>query len=283
MPARFRKIAVFYNQRKPEGQRWAKAVCDFIKCKGLAVAPVPCLEHGSWEGQADLVIALGGDGTVLHAARDLAGLNIPLLAVNSGTLGFLSGMDVREFSERFPAILKGNYQLEPRYLLEASVQDAEGRHVNGPFLAFNDCVLKTPEPRAFSIKAFYGGRFMKSYFGDGLIIATPPGSTAYSLAASGPIVEPGLDVFILSPICPHSLTHRPVVLSASSQLVLEPSAGHGDFRPLPILSMDGQAHLSVRPGERAVISKSDRGVNMLFPSDYDYFDVLRMKLKWGER
>jgi len=282
MPAQFKKIAVFFNQHKEAAARWAKAVNELIEAKGACAVNIPCRDHGKWDENADLVIALGGDGTVLHAARDLAGRDIPLLGVNTGSLGFLSGMDVRDFADRFDAVLSGGYAIQERFLLQAEVFSGAKKIVDAQ-IAFNDCVIKAMEPRAFSMEAQYGDKFLKTYLGDGLIIATPTGSTAYALAASGPIVYPVLDVIVLVPICPHALTQRPLVLPADSPISVLPQVGHGDFRRHPILSVDGQLNFKLNPGDRVVISKHKDRIKLMLPPDYDYFEVLNKKMKWGER
>jgi len=282
MPLKFEKVAVFYNQHKEECRRWAKAIMDYLGQKGRAAEGLVSHGHGKWTESADLVIALGGDGTVLHAARDLAGLDIPLLGVNSGTLGFLSGLEVKDFARKFDDILAGKYAIQKRFLLQAEIWSG-GKKTSGPHIAFNDCVIKASEPRAFSLSVRYGGNFLKTYFGDGLIVATPSGSTAYSLAASGPIVYPLLDVYLLTPICPHSLTQRPLVLAAEPEMIITPQHGHGDFTPHPVVSMDGQTNFELKPGDEVRISRSPHKAHLLLPEDYDYFAVLSRKLKWGER
>jgi NAD+ kinase len=319
MPFKFKNIAVFFNSRKPECARWAGEIARQLKQRKIKAAFVACEGHGRWNGPADLVIALGGDGTVLHAARDLAGRGIPLLGVNSGTLGFLSGMEARDFSEKFSSVLSGKYIIQERLLLKAEII-REGKVISGPHTAFNDCVVKALEPRAFYVNARYGGKFLKTYFGDGLIVSTPGGSTAYSLAASGPIVYPDLDVFVFTPICPHTLTQRPLVLPANEEIVLSYRRTHNphsassvensgpakDFQPLPqcmkgkywreisgnfiasrsaaaVVSLDGQLNMELAPGDEVRITKSPRKTKLLLPADYDYFDVLSRKLKWGER
>ncbi|MFA5162603.1 MAG: NAD(+)/NADH kinase [Elusimicrobiales bacterium] len=279
MALKFKNVAVFFNPHKPACARRAALVAGFVRRRG---ARAFFAESGLARSGADLVIALGGDGTVLAAARELAGRGAPILGVNSGTLGFLSGMEARGFEARLGEILSGNCQIQERLMLEAHVL-RKGRAVSGPHTAFNDCVVKSASPRAFYVNARYGGKFLKSYFGDGLIISTPSGSTAYSLAAGGPIAHPSLDIYILSPICPHTLAQRPLVLCAGTEIALSCSGGHGaSFGDGAILSMDGQLNISLAPGDEARIGKCRRKARLIVPADYDYFSVLSRKLNWGE-
>ncbi len=269
---------------KEECLHWAKTITQYLEQKGITVFTIPCTDHGNWTAgdTADLVIALGGDGTVLHAARDLAGKEVPLLGVNSGTLGFLSGIEVRDFETKIEAILAGNYVLQQRFMLQADIYNS-GKKMAGPHLAFNDCVIKATEPRAFNLSVRYNDKFLKNYFGDGLIVSTPTGSTAYSLAASGPIVHPALNAYLLTPICPHMLTQRPLVLPADEPIIITPQPGHSDYKPRPVISLDGQTNFELLPGDEVLVTKCPHRVNLLMPQDYDYFGVLSAKLKWGER
>lgn len=281
---RFKRVAIFLNEHKAECLRWAKAITEYLERKGVSVFSIPCIDHGNWTAgdDADLVIALGGDGTVLHAARDLAGRNIPLLGVNSGTLGFLSGLEVRDFATRMEPILAGEYILQQRFMIQADIYN-NGKKIAGPHIAFNDCVIKSADPRAFHLNVRYGGKFLKTYFGDGLIISTPTGSTAYSLAASGPIVHPSLNAYLLTPICPHMLTQRPLVLPADEPLIAAPKTGSSEFRPRTVISLDGQNNFELMQDDEVLIAKCPHKVSLLMPRDYDYFSVLSEKLKWGER
>jgi len=282
MQSHFKKVAVFHNQRKDMSVQCCSDVSEFLRAKGLSVEPVPCMEHGPWSHEADLVITVGGDGTVLHAARDLAGHNIPILGLNSGTLGFLTAVEMRDFRARIESVLAGEFVIQERFLLQAEVYK-DGVNVSGQQVAFNDCVIRTMEPRAMMLSARLGKALIKNYLGDGLIVASPTGSTAYALAALGPIVYPTLDVMVLAPICPHTLTQRPLVVPAAEVITVVPNMGHGDFRRHPILSIDGQINITLNPGDEVRVSQFPRKVKMLIPPDYDYFKVLNDKLNWGDR
>lgn len=282
MRGKIKTVILLYNPRKSRSAQWVGAIEEFLNSKEVRVIKVSSTERKNVRNiKADAAIALGGDGTVLHAARRLAGRDMPILGVNSGSLGFLSGMDAHEFERKADEFLSGSFKVRERRLVSAVVM-RKGRKVFGPSVALNDCVIRATEPRAFRIRVNLGGRFLAGYFGDGIIISTPTGSTAYALAASGPIISPELDVVLVAPICPHTLTQRPLVLSANKPLsvVLEKKASGSDIRA--VVSMDGQLHFDLRAADEVIIKKYDKPIKLLLPADSHYFDVLRKKLNWGQ-
>ncbi|MDD4003855.1 MAG: NAD(+)/NADH kinase [Elusimicrobiaceae bacterium] len=281
MPYRYNKIAVFFNERKETSLLWSDRVSNVLRSRGVEHSCIACYEHAEWKEEADLVISIGGDGTVLHAARDLGGLDIPLLALNAGTLGFLSVLHAQEFESRFDQIFSGGFGEMRRSLLSGRVENG-GKTVQPESVALNDCVIKSMSSRAIRLAANIDGVFAKTYFCDGLIVATPSGSTAYALAASGPVVHPALAALLLLPICPHTLTQRPLVLPSCMTLRVRPDFSGGFERRHPVFSVDGQVNYTMNDGDEAVIRISDRTVKMLMPPEYNYFDVLSDKLKWGE-
>jgi NAD+ kinase len=218
---------------------------------------------------------------VLYAARHLIKRSVPTLGINAGGLGFLSGMENAEFMARMDEFLAGKFKKIKRRLL--SVEVARGaKRAFGPFPALNDCVIRSTEARAFNLNVSYGAQFLSNYFGDGLIVCTPTGSTAYNLAALGPIAMPELEVALLSPICPHTLTHRPLVLSAGGNIKIRlHSARYGPQKV--ILSIDGQENFELKAADEVIIKKHPRIFEMLVPENFSYFDILRKKLRWGER
>jgi NAD+ kinase len=159
----------------------------------------------------------------------------------------------------------------------------ENKKCKAVYHAFNDCVIKTLEPRVIKLQAKIDDKFLIDYLSDGLIVSTPAGSTAYALAAGGPIVFPGLDVLIILPICPHMLTHRPIVLSAKRRISVKPFLKSSSDLNIPVLSIDGQINVELKPAAAVEIKRSDKFVTMLTPPEYDYFKVLSHKLKWGQR
>lgn len=278
---KIKSVVLFYNSKRRKALVYAAAIEQRLRRAGAKVTKVCVNAACSDFKTADAAITVGGDGTVLYAARHVIKRGIPVLGINAGGLGFLSGIEQREFLRSAGVFLAGGFRKIKRSLLSASV--IRGRKtVFGPLPALNDCVIRSPEARAFTLRASFGSRFLSEYFGDGLIISTPSGSTAYSLAASGPIVLPDLEVFLLSPICPHTLTHRPIVLSAREELKVTVVGGRSGPQ-LMSLSIDGQENFILEPGDIVRISRHPRSFEMLAPEGFSYFDILRRKLSWGER
>jgi len=224
---------------------------------------------------ADLVIVMGGDGTMLTAARALAGYTLPLLGINQGRLGFLTDIGKNDMFARVGEILEGHFLRERRSLLEAGVWRDEEPVFSTT--ALNDIVLSRGElGRMIEFELYVDGEYIHSQRSDGMIIATPTGSTAYALAANGPILHPRLAGIVLVPLCPHALTYRSLALAQESVVELvvlgkRKSMVHGD----------GQTLFETREGDRLRVHRSDRGVTLLHPEGYSYFAVLREKLHWS--
>jgi NAD+ kinase len=225
----------------------------------------------------DLVVVLGGDGTLLSAARATAAVNVPLLGVNLGSLGFLTEVPPESLYRMLDAIMQGKAPVEHRSLMQCELlraNDVRGRH-----LVFNDAVVnKTALARLNTYDLFIDKAFVASYRADGMIVATPTGSTAYSLSAGGPVVMPTVKAFVITPVAPHSLTHRPLVVpdSVEIEIVLKSA------EEVAYLSLDGQPGLDLHDGDRVRCRRSEHQVE-LFRMGSDFFEVLRSKFKWGER
>ncbi len=280
MRRKIKKVQLFYSPRKNDSLKWAKLIIKILHSRNIKVMSVTSAGDEAKALSADLAIALGGDGTVLYAARHAVKADIPLLGINSGTLGFLSGIDAHAFERGMKELFRGEFKIMPRRLLSACVR-RKGKRIFGPISALNDCVIKTTEPRACYIKTCLNGKFLAQYFGDGLIISTPTGSTAYALAASGPIIYPELDVLLIAPICPHTLTQRPLVIPVDKPLSVTPMTRAGESRVNAVMSMDGQIHFEVRAGDEVLIERCRKPLKLLLPSEFSYFEMLRKKLKWG--
>lgn len=225
----------------------------------------------------DLVIVLGGDGTLLSAVRETAATDAPLLGVNLGSLGFLTDVPLQSLFSMLESITRGRAAVEKRAMMQCEL--LRGEKVVGVYSAFNDAVVnKTALARLNEYDLFVDKIFVSRYRADGMIVATPTGSTAYSLSAGGPVVMPTVHAFVITPVAPHSLTHRPLVVPDSSVVeVLTCTDGE-----LAYLSLDGQPGLDLRDGDRVRCRKSDHVVT-LFRTEADFFHVLRSKMKWGER
>lgn len=278
---RIKNVVLFYNSKRRKAQTYASAIERRLLQAGAKVLKI-CVNDAFCDfKKADAAVAVGGDGTVLYAARHVISRGLPVLGINAGGLGFLSGIEQKEFLKSVDVFLAGGFRKIRRSLLSVSVCRGQ-KTVFGPLPALNDCVIRSPESRAFTLCASFGSQFLSEYFGDGLIVSTPSGSTAYSLAASGPIVMPDLEVFLLSPICPHTLTHRPIVLSAEEELKVAVRGGRSGPQILS-LSIDGQETFVLEPGDTVLVRRHSRGFAMLAPAGFSYFDILRRKLSWGER
>ena len=223
----------------------------------------------------DLVIVLGGDGTLLSAARGVGDAEIPILAVNMGGLGFMMTTSPSELAVALEDVAQGNYDLDSRMVLAAQVERA-GETV-GSFLALNDIVVtKAAVARLLHLQAYADGEYICAYHSDGLIVSTPTGSTAYSLAAGGPVMTPAMSAICLTPICPHTISKRSVVLPAAARIEVKVSGGDDNN----FLSVDGQVGVKLKPNDRVRAWKADHAVKIVQPRNVRFFDVLRTKMGW---
>jgi NAD+ kinase len=225
-----------------------------------------------------LVIVLGGDGTLLSAARAIGGQEIPLLAVNLGGLGFLTSIAVEELYPELERALRGEQRVGLRRMLRCEIHRA-GIRVSS-YEALNDAVVtKAALARIIDVAVHVDSHFVSNYKADGLIVSTPTGSTAYSLSAGGPIIFPTVDALSVTPICPHMLTHRPVIVPGDSLIRLENRAQDNDA----YLTIDGQVGELLLYGDEVHCARSPYQIRLIRPPRMLFFDVLREKLKWGER
>jgi NAD+ kinase len=236
------------------------------------------LSRNEMPSQVDLLVVLGGDGTLLAAARALNRKAVPILAVNLGGLGFLTVITREELYPTLELVLAGNFKTERRVQIEGELVRAD--EVISSFLALNDVVLnKGAIARILDFDVLVNGRFISTYKSDGLIVSTPTGSTAYSLAAGGPIVTPAVEAFVVTPICAHTLTNRPLVLPDSVQIEVVVKSQ----REVAYLTVDGQMGIATHSDDAVRLKKASSCVEIIQPPNKDYFEILRQKLKWGER
>ncbi len=225
----------------------------------------------------ELAIVIGGDGTLLHAARKLAPYGTPILGVNLGRLGFLADVSPGEIEPRLQEFLSNHIDIEERFLLETLLIDHH--RTAHTLLALNDVVLHNRElARMIEFSTSINGNFINTYRADGLVIATPTGSTAYSLSAGGPIVHPSLQAITLVPICPHTLNNRPLVIESDSQIELHIKAEDTSHS---VLTLDGQTRIRLEQNTHIKVRRYPKSIRLVHPVDYDYFDILRTKLRWG--
>jgi NAD+ kinase len=231
--------------------------------------------------ESTLVLVLGGDGTLLSMADCIghAGLRIPILGVNFGSLGFLTEVTLPELYSALEAALAGRAHVEERLMLRATTLRPSAAPQTE--IALNDVVItKAARSRLIDLSVFVGDEFVTHVRGDGLIIATPTGSTAYNLAAGGPIVAPSVDALVLTPIAPHTLTNRPIVIPASATVRVKPVMGDRDE---VFVTFDGQAGFELRSGDEISLRRADEPMRLVRSATRSYFEVLREKLSWGQR
>ena len=256
----------------------AEILFDAESAAALPSFGLPVVDRQTLGTRSDLVIVVAGDGTFLNAARSLVDLDVPLLGVNLGRLGFLADVMPAEMTERLTAIFAGRYDEERRILLEARVcRDGEDVFLGS---ALNEVVAhKWHIARLIQFETYINGHLVNTQRSDGLIVATPTGSTAYSLSGGGPILHPGLDAVVLVPICPHTLSSRPLVVAADSEFEIRMIAG-GD-EPEAQLTCDGQTTLELGPTDRIFIRQKEHRLRLVHPEGHDYFATLRAKLHWA--
>ena len=227
----------------------------------------------------DLVIVVGGDGSMLGAAREMARYRVPVAGINRGSLGFLTDIRPDEVEEKLSEVLNGNYTSETRFLLETEVR-RQGTPI-GQGDALNDVVLHPGKStRMIEFELYIDGQFVSSQKSDGLIVATPTGSTAYALSAGGPIMHPKLDALVVVPMYPHTLSSRPIVVAGNSELKIVIAS---DMQIYPQVSCDGQNHFTCAPGDTVTIRKKTQKLRLIHPMDYNYYEVCRTKLGWSSR
>ena len=271
-----KRIVVFAN---PSRENVRRAVADFEKWLGargeVRVVALDKPEKKENFAGADLAIVFGGDGSILRAARRLRGAEVPVVGVNMGKLGFLAELSEAELRENLDDILSGKHKPVRRLMLQVTVERKGA--VQGPYLALNDVVLRHSLPtHMLTFCLSVNGEQATNYNGDGLIISTPVGSTAYSLSAGGPILVPGVDCLVATPICPHSLANRSIVLASSSELRLSL------LNPLQQaqLTFDGQETLAITPGDTVVVTRAPHPLCLIETGKRTFFQMLREKMDW---
>jgi NAD+ kinase len=242
----------------------------------FGLLPVQRMPEHELAKAADLLVAVGGDGTMLHTARMAAAEGVPVLGINRGRLGFLADVGPDRMLESVDDALEGRCLPEARMLLEAQLQ-CDGRQISA--LALNDIVVAKRETgRMLDLRTWVDGTYVNTHGGDGFIVSTSTGSTAYALSCGGPIVHPSLAAIVLVPICPHTLSDRPIVVGADSIVEIELA---DRFEARAQVVCDGMVLSDLEPGERLRICRAAIGATLLHPPDHDYYRILRSKLHWG--
>ncbi len=289
--AHFQRVGVLARLPHPQVLGSVAHLVDFLHARGITVVfephtaallnhgDVTVSEDGDFAKDVDLVIVVGGDGSMLSGARDLVGYGVPLLGVNRGRLGFLTDILPEDMETRVARVLDGDYRVTERFLLEMVVTRNGGAIGRG--IALNDVVLHPGQSvRMMEFELYIDGQFVYSQRSDGLIVSTPTGSTAYALSAGGPIMHPKLDAIVLVPMNPHTLTSRPIVISGDSEVEVRVGT-RNELHPR--VTCDGQQEITTEPGDIIRIGKLAPALRLIHPSDHNFYEVCRTKLGWGSR
>jgi len=291
MPAEFKTIGLIGKYGDPSIAESLTTMAGFLKEHRLEVwlddetaRTLPDLglnicDRGELGRRCDLAVVIGGDGTLLNAARSLSEAGIPVVGINLGRLGFLADISPSTMLDVMKEILAGNYCPEERFLLQGEII-RDGRTIQ-ECDAFNEVVVhKWNMARMIEFETHVNGLFMDVQRSDGIIVSTPTGSTAYALSGGGPILIPTLNAVVLVPICPHTLSNRPVVVDGDSQIgivVRDCKLDHAQ------MTCDGQTNYDLHDGDRIEIKKKGRPIRLIHPANHDYFHILRAKLRWGSK
>jgi NAD+ kinase len=282
------KIGLIANTDKPQAVDRLNQVCDWLAERNyeywldentaeLIEREVNYKFYNSLVEEVDVIIVFGGDGTFLKAARTFVDSDIPILGINLGNLGFLTDIEVERLEEGLEKLVSGDYKIEDRMTLEGKIiRDGE---VINRVVAINDLVVtKGPFSRIIKLDTFIDDEYLATYPGDGLIVACPTGSTAYSLSAGGPIVNPKLNSLIITPICPHTLHSRSIIATEDEEVKVEIKADHTDV----MLTVDGQDSFSVKPSDIIKINKAEMLTKLIKLNDYNFYQILRDRLQRSE-
>lgn len=278
-------LGVSANVEKKKAREAVRLVCEKAAGAGFrvivdrassSIAPEGIEVSDDVFSRADFIAALGGDGTMLRVTRDLDGADMPVLGINTGSLGFLTSIGVDEVPEALHALAEGRYRISPRALLECSV--TKGGSSGGIYRALNDVVITNASPsRVVTLHVAVGDDKGTSFVGDGLIVCTPSGSTGHSLSSGGPIVHPGVKGMIMSLICPQTLSSRPMVVPEQDGIMITVHSSSAKV----MLTMDGQVSMALGTGDMVKVKTSDKTAKFVQMEDYSYFSVLRRKLHWS--
>ena len=282
----FKRIGLFIRKDDPVMESAVIEVNELLHARNLQVCcneplaflpELPVTSIADFASECDLTIAIGGDGTMLSAARELAGSDLPIVGINVGRLGFLADVTLKDLQVQLGRILDGQYRKDQRYMLQA--------HHNGnsePLsIAMNDVVIHCHQSlHMIEFETHINGRFLNSQRADGVVIATPTGSTAYAMSAGGPILDVDLDALVIASVCPHTLSNRPLVVSANSVIDIKISENN---QTTAMVTCDGRPGHLLQPGDTIRIQRHANRVDLLHLEDHDHYSILRAKLEWGRK
>ncbi len=283
-----KRIGLYAKRKNPKAVQVAREVCDWLSQRDIEVfldealaremGEVQGYPGGSIPAMVNLIVVLGGDGTLISVARQVGDLRTPILGVNLGSLGFITEITLAELYPVLEKVIKGDFSVSDRMMLDAVVL-RNGQKV-GRFRVLNDVVInKGALARIIDMEASVDDVYLTTFKADGLIISTPTGSSAYNLAAGGPIMYPGIHCLVISPICPHMLTNRPIIVSDESIIRVEVKFQDEDV----VFTADGQVGMPLQGGDIVEVRRSKSSTLLVKSPSRDYFEVLRTKLRWGER
>jgi len=287
-----KRIGIVLKPNQPDALRTVCELVTWLNERGITLVGTPELERDRIQNETgcpvdqapredlaahvDLILVLGGDGTMIATARMLSDREVPVLGVNYGGLGYLAEFRIEELYQALDSILSGNFRLDRRVML--GVELRRGGELITQNRVLNDVVInKSALARIIEIDAYLNQHFVNSFRADGLIISTPTGSTAYNLSAGGPVIFPSMNAVVITPICPFTLSNRPIVVPDDATIELLLKTDQEEVT----LTLDGQVGFSLKVEDRVVIRKSSVTFNLVQPSNRNYFDVLRDKLRWG--
>jgi NAD+ kinase len=279
-------VGVVVKPNHREAWETACELSDWLKTRGITligspheedeICPIEKVATEEFQDKADLIVVLGGDGTMISTARLIGNREALVLGINYGSLGYLTEFRIEEMFPALEEILKGNYDIDRREMLD--VEHRRGTELLGKGRVLNDVVInKAVLARIIEIEVSLNNLFVNNFRADGLIVATPTGSTAYNLSAGGPIVYPSMNAVVITPICPFTLTNRPIVVPDTAEINLRLTNESDGV----VLTLDGQIGYQMQIGDSVLIRKSALTFNLVQPPNRNYFDVLRNKLKWG--
>ena len=283
-----RNIGLIVNLDRDIGGKYLAEVASWLSAKGLCPIITKNLEmfvntdcrvtdEDKLYRQSDFIITLGGDGTILGASRFASKYDTPLMGINLGTLGFLTDAEERGGIEAISKVLEGKFNTEKRMMLEAEILSDDFTHtVKSGLIALNDvCVLRGSAPKVKTFSLNINNQFLDSYKADGIIIVTPTGSTAYNISAGGPVLKPDIEIIAITPVCPHKMHSRPMVVSAEDviSVEIEDNCEHE-----AVLTFDGQDHIVLEPGQAVRVKKSPNYVTLIKTNNLGFYDILRAKL-----
>lgn len=286
MTSPFNRIGLYIRKDDPVIENAVLEITQFLQAQSLTLfvneplaflPELPVISINEFPQTCDLTIAIGGDGTLLSASRALAGSDLPLVGINLGRLGFLADVTLAKLDQQLLRILAGEYREDTRFLMQATIKNSD--QFAGK--AMNDVVIHSHQSvHMIEFETYINGRFLNSQRADGLVIATPTGSTAYAMSAGGPILDVNLDALVLASVCPHTLSNRPVVIAADSVIdiiISETNTGTA------MVTCDGRPGLILQPGDTVRIERHPNRIKLLHLEDHDHYSILRAKLEWGRK